>query len=551
MRFISGTIVGVVLAASLTYATQTTAHADDVVAPAAQPVDVSTATVPPVAADAPATLSHDGDEADVVAELPARATDDFGLVGVTWDPGFDATGLVVEVRLRTDDAWGEWEQLDVDDDAPGDEQGVPGTEPLWVGSADGVAVRVASPTGERPAGLKVSTIDPGTTPAATATTASTAYYRTSSTDVTPVASTSTVQTPQPAIILRSAWGAAKNTKCDSPTVVDETRGAVVHHTAGTNSYTAAQSASIVRATQAYHMKSRKWCDIGYNFLVDKYGQIFEGRNGGIDKQVRAAHSGNADVNTYTMGVSMMGTFSSSAPTAATKDAMVRLIGWRLGTTGTPVLGTYSLGGKKLNRIAGHRDVIGTECPGAAAYAWLSAPGGLRERVAAYVSGYSTEISQRAAKLGAAATGSLVKAEYRFGTAPGGTKAQFKKIDVISSPLGTYSVSDYVRMTYNRLSAQSGVLGVPTGVIRTTARSLVRLQRFQKGSIYRVKRNGKPAGYAVWGDLEDKYRKLGEADGKLGAPTKNQAKLSGSIQRAYFAKGTLTQHSSGRISVSLR
>ena len=99
-----------------------------------------------------------------------------------------------------------------------------------------------------------------------------------------------------------------------------TKGAVIHHTAGSNSYSKADSASIVRATQAYHMNSRNWCDIGYNFLVDKYGQIFEGRAGGIDKPVRAAHSGNGPVNEQTMGVSLMGTFSSTAPTSAMKSA---------------------------------------------------------------------------------------------------------------------------------------------------------------------------------------------------------------------------------------
>ena len=61
------------------------------------------------------------------------------------------------------------------------------------------------------------------------------------------------------------------------------------------------------------MNSRDWCDIGYNFLVDKYGQIFEGRAGGIDKPVRAAHSGKGPVNEETMGVSLMGTFSASSP----------------------------------------------------------------------------------------------------------------------------------------------------------------------------------------------------------------------------------------------
>ena len=547
MRFISGALVGAMLATSTTFIS-TTAQADEIVTPAVQPVDVSTAAVPAVTADEPAVLSHAGDEADVVAELPARDTDEFGLVGVTWDPGYDARGLIVEVRLRTDGAWGAWEELH--SEGVDQEGGVPGTEPLWVGSADGVAVRVASPTGQRPPGLKVATIDPGTTPAeASAATASTALYQGASTAATTVAAAAL--TPKPAIILRSSWGAAKNTKCDSPTVVGETRGAVVHHTAGTNSYTQAQSASIVRATQAYHMKSRKWCDIGYNFLVDKYGQIFEGRNGGVDKQVRAAHSGNAEVNTYAMGVSMMGTFATSAPTEATKDAVVRLIGWRLGTGGTPTTGTYTLGGKKLNRIAGHRDVVGTECPGAAAYAWLGQAGGLRDRVAAYVGGFTSEISKRAAKLGYARTGALVRAEYRFSTAPGGTKAQFKKIDIISSPLGTHAIGDVVRSRYGSLSGQSGVLGVPTGGIRTTNRPLVRLQRFQDGTIYRVKRGNKPSGFAVYGKLENKYRSMKEASGRLGAPKRTQKRYANGVQRVWFTYGYLTLHTSGRISVTMK
>jgi uncharacterized protein with LGFP repeats len=549
MRFISGVIGAAVIAASVVTASSSTVQADEVVAPAAQPVDVATAAVPPVdEGAAPATLSEDGAEADVVAELPARSTDDFGLVGVTWDPGFDAAGLMVEVRLRADGAWGTWQELH--SEGAEEQAGTPGTEPLWVGSADGVSVRVASPTGQRPPGLKVATIDPGATPAAaSASTVSPALHRTSSsTGMTTVAAAS-----KPAIISRAAWGAAKNTPCDSPTVVSETRGAVVHHTAGTNTYTKAESASIVRATQAYHMKSRNWCDIGYNFLVDKYGQVFEGRNGGVDKQVRAAHSGNAAVNTYTVGVSMMGTFSTSAPTNATKDAVARLISWRLGISGTPTTGTYSLGGKTLHRIAGHRDVVGTECPGAAAYAWLSASGGLRQKVAAGGGSAApqTEIAKRAAQLGAGATGAVVKAEYRFGSAPGGTKARYAKIDIISSPRGTFSLSDVIRSRYNKLSAQSGVLGVPTGAVRTTKRSLVRIQRFEDGTIYRVKRSGRPSGFALWGDVEDKYRRLGEADSALGAPTKTQTRLSGGVQRAYFKKGYITLHSNGRVSVKTR
>ncbi|MET0821106.1 MAG: peptidoglycan recognition protein [Aeromicrobium sp.] len=544
MRFISGAIVGVVLATSMTYVATGAAQADDIVAPRATAgaVDVSSTTVPA----APQALSTASDGSDLVAELPARGTDEFGLVGVTWDSGFDATGMLVEVRLRTKGAWGSWEELHIEgvDDTEG---GRPGTEPLWVGAADGVAVKVTSPTGQRPAGLKVDTIDAGATPS-DPTSASAAVYRTSSAGAVTTAAT----TAQPPIILRSAWGAAPNTKCDTPTVSSGIMGAVVHHTAGTNSYTADQSAQIVRATQAYHMKSRKWCDIGYNFLVDKYGQIFEGRNGGIDRAVRAAHSGNAAVNTYTMGVSMMGTFDKSAPTQATKDAVAKLISWRFGLAGIPATGTYSLGGKTLNRIAGHRDVVGTECPGAAAYAWLSAPGGLRATVASGVAAASSPVAQLASRLGVSKTGSLVAAEYPFYTAPKGTKARYRKLDIISSRFGTYAVKDVVRSRYKSRGAQSGALGVPTSAQKKSPRSQVQLQRFHYGTIYRVKRKNKPlTTVALYGRLENKYISRGELRGKLGVPTKTQRKISGGRERAYFTKGTLTLEANGRVTVSVK
>ena len=545
MRFISGTIMGIVLAASITCVSSTGAHADEVVAPQAGSVDVSTATIP-------AALAA-GTDGDLVAELPARRTDDFGLVGVTWDRGFDPVGLLVEVRLRADGAWGDWQELHVESDS-GDEGGRDGTEPLWAGSADGVSVRVTSPTGERPAGLEVSTIDPGAAapvaPASASVASATSALYTRAASAVTTAAASPDQAPQPAIIPRAAWGAAPNTKCDTP-IYGTTRGAVVHHTAGTNTYTAAESAAIVRATQAYHMKSRNWCDIGYNFLVDRYGQIFEGRNGGIDKQVRAAHSGNAAVNQDAMGVSMMGTFATTQPTDATKDAVVRLIAWRFAATATPALGTYSIGGKTLNRIAGHRDVVGTECPGAAAYAWLSAPGGLRERVANYAVAAPSKIAQQAAKLGAAATGKLIAAEYPFSVAPGGFKARYQKVDIISSKMGTFAIGDVVRTRYNALSAQSGVLGVPTGSRHRTKYSNLMLQRFHHGTIYRVKKKGKVKAFAVYGRLENRYIGLKEAKGKLGFPTKTQTKLSGGRERAYFTKGTLTLESNGRITVSLK
>jgi hypothetical protein len=534
MRFFSGAIAALVIVGAFPSVSHASSagHVDQTKTTKARPVDISNAAVPAVNR---ATAT----KADLVAELPARGTDDYQLVGVTWARGFDDTDMSVQVRLRTDDSWSGWKDLDVDSDEG--EGGRDGTEPLWVGSADGVAVRVTSPTGKHPTDLKVSTIDGGTSPAAaTAAAAEPAAV--------PASDGSPTYTPKPKIITRSSWGAKKNTYCDSPRTGNETRGVIVHHTAGSNSYSASQSASIVRATQAYHMNGRDWCDIGYNFLVDKYGQIFEGRNGGVDKPVRGAHAGNKTVNTYTMGVSMMGTFSTYTPPGALKTAMVKLIGWRLGTTFHTATGKYSVGGYSLNRIAGHRNVVATECPGAKAYAWLSASGGLRERVAAYIDDYHSDIKSRAHDLGDAKTGPVYVGEYPFSTGLTGRKARFDALDMYSSSAGTFEVGGYYRIGYNDLNAQTGVLGVPTAEAANTSVSTVRAQRFQHGSVYRVSRSGHAAPYALWGALDTKYRELGEAGSDLGAPTKSQVKLSGGRMRAYFQHGHVTVQSDGSVTV---
>src|SRR5688500_12155267 len=204
-----------------------------------------------------------------VAELAPTDVKAFSLVGVTWRSGVP-NDAEVEVRWRQDGAWSRWTELHLDVENTWTEGGRPGTESQWVDHADGVAVRVLADEPSVPHDLRVATVDPGKFAA-----------------MTPVASVD-----EPPIIKRGSWGAKSGGGCDSPRYGSTTRGAVVHHTAGSNSYTKSDSASIVRATQAYHMNGRDWCDIGYNFLIDKYGQIFEGRAGGIDKPLRVEHAGN-------------------------------------------------------------------------------------------------------------------------------------------------------------------------------------------------------------------------------------------------------------------
>jgi hypothetical protein len=80
-----------------------------------------------------------------------------------------------------------------------------------------------------------------------------------------------------------------------------------------NSYSPSESAALVRADYLYHVRTRGWNDVGYNFLVDRYGRVFEGRYGGVTRAVLGAHSGG--FNTDTTGVALLGTFTTARPTS--------------------------------------------------------------------------------------------------------------------------------------------------------------------------------------------------------------------------------------------
>ena len=94
----------------------------------------------------------------------------------------------------------------------------------------------------------------------------------------------------PPIFTRRAWNANEAIRRGAPSYASSVQFAVVHHTAGSNSYTASQSAAIVRGIEVYHVQGNGWNDIGYNFLVDRFGTVYEGRFGGIDRNVVGAHA---------------------------------------------------------------------------------------------------------------------------------------------------------------------------------------------------------------------------------------------------------------------
>ena len=183
----------------------------------------------------------------------------------------------------------------------------------------------------------------------------------------------------PALVTRRAWGANEQIRRHPPRYAPSVRFAIVHHTAGTNDYGPAQSAAIVRGIQRYHVLGNGWDDIGYNFLVDKYGQVFEGRYGGVDESVIGAHA--QGLNRGSVGVAVLGNYSSVSISSAASIALANLLAWRLDVAHVDPLSTLtymSTGNPRfaagvpvfLRAISGHRDTGFTSCPGGALYAQL-------------------------------------------------------------------------------------------------------------------------------------------------------------------------------------
>ena len=312
----------------------------------------------------------------------------FSLVGVTWAPD-PAVGVVEAfVRTREDGTWSSWQPLG----GTGDEQpdlATPdtadavrtGTSPLWVDEADGVQARVDVLSGAEPTGLRLSLVDPGESPAD------------ASAGLAPQAlSTANAASRAPEVRSRAAWGADERIRGRSPSYAPATRAVTIHHTASSNDYQPEDVPRLLRGFYAYHVKSNGWSDIGYNFLVDKFGRVWEGRAGGIARPVVGSHAGG--FNTGTVGISMIGTYETVAPSAAMRESVAQLAAWRLSAAGVNPQGTLkytSAGSNKVPKgevvtlptVFGHRQVTATSCPGTQGTAALP---GLRSRMAALVAG---------------------------------------------------------------------------------------------------------------------------------------------------------------------
>jgi len=295
---------------------------------------------------------------DGVVELGDRvvgsdpSAEEFTMIGVRFDrPPTEP----VLVRVREDDgSWSEWEELEqsVDDgpDATSPEAtDVIATEPLWVGSSSGYEVSVAA----------------GDEAVADIALVHERVERTVSESVS-LAEASAAPFP---VRSRSAWNTRGNPTLSA---AGQVQLAVVHHTATSNNYSSAQVPAIIRSMQAYHMDHLGWSDIGYNFVVDRFGVIWEARSGSIGRGVIGAHAGG--FNTGSVGVSIIGNYVGVSPSAPSIESASRVVGWKLATSGVDPRGSGPVTSRgsstipsgqtvHLPRVVGHRDVGATSCPG--------------------------------------------------------------------------------------------------------------------------------------------------------------------------------------------
>jgi hypothetical protein len=311
--------------------------------------------------------------------LPSTETGPFSLLGVVWpDAEAELHGRIqVSTRTAGTEDWSGWVDLDHGHaHAPdpgtreaGDDGTRGGTAPLWVGPSDGVRVRAVPRDGEPaaplPEGLRLELIDPGEDTGEAAEV----------TDPRAAVAAGEHEGPRPPIVIRSKWGADEGLRESGFVYTDTISTAFVHHTAGTNNYSCSEAPALLRGIYRYHVQSQGWRDVGYNFFVDKCGTIYEGRAGGVARPVQGAHTYGFNHNS--MGVAVLGTYSTTDPGRDVRDGLSLLTAWKLGLHDRNPLGTSnrtSGGGKypagttvRMNNIAGHRDGYSTECPGAELY----------------------------------------------------------------------------------------------------------------------------------------------------------------------------------------
>ena len=576
----------------------------------------ATATVPALAqttgaagAPVPSILPAATDpQADAALLTDPLEVDRFFVAGFTWTGGADLPdGVRIYLRVRENGSWSPW-YLSEAADSGRDDRATPGTGEFVTGGADAIQASVVGSS--LPAGLKLALVpsrpqgeevlgadDLTTTQAApTPVIEDASATENQGTQVDPAAMTlpaspasvtrpaaasvaapATVPVVAPAattanglpvaVTTRAEWGANASYMSWDPEYA-RAGHVVVHHTAGTNSYSAGQSASIVRGIYYYHAVVLDWGDIGYNFLVDKFGTVFEGRSGSVaapaGRMSIGAHA--RGVNTGTMGISMMGDYSTVSPSDAQLSSVGKMAGWFLkragisdvtGWAGLHVWTTerYQAGSTiSMPRILGHRDVGYTTCPGNVGYSKLGTIRAIAKAQGSSPQGESSSASSTVPQdhPGAVALRGALGANGWIGAATSGVQASAKGgvfqrfergVGYWSPATGAQFVGEPVLSAWGAYGYQTGSMGYPRsgGVVGVGGS---RHQIFEGGIAY-----WRPGGRVsfIHGSILNAWAAADWERSWLGLPTSNETASTkgGVFQRfergvAYWSPATGAQ-----------
>lgn len=335
-----------------------------------------------------------------------RTTDVFTLVGVTWRGQIDSTSKF-EVRIHENGAWTNWIALPWSDEhgADGDSaearNSLSGTDPLFTAPSNGIALRVTNKSGTVPTDISMSLVNSSITKQDR----SLISTRNAATTVP-----SSVTSPQgavvarPNLITRAQWGADESWRNQDPGMGTKIIAGFLHHTASSNGYSASQGPAQMRSLYSYYTHSLHYKDLAYSFLIDLYGNVYEGRSGcprvvttacdGPSRPAIGAHTAGMNVNTF--AISAIGNFQEASPGSAAlakmDEAIAGLMAWKIAPYGLdpkaianiPMssdphhLSRYKEGDvAHVLTISGHRDVGQTVCPGKFLYPELPA---IRDRI---------------------------------------------------------------------------------------------------------------------------------------------------------------------------
>lgn len=487
------------------------------------------------------------------------------VMGVTWE-GEGERDVQYRTRHAQGDNWGDWEQMPVSDDGsdPNAQDHSESTDAIVVAPYEVVQVKSDAPVTVSVSVTERTQVDDiiaghaidrplHDTDTATpehrdeagelgATSATNTAYNASGThgaySAQNVANVDGLE-----YVTRSQWGASKP-RCD----IDHAKrneGVVIHHTSGASKYSQGEVPGILRGIQAYHQKSRGWCDIGYNMLVDRFGKIYEGRAGGLDKATVGAHA--VAVNEGTFGVAVMGTYNKPAPREVL-DSLSKVIRWQSQKWGWKVDSDMKIrsaggpGAKKpegamftLPRVIGHRDVGETDCPVDGLYGQI--PEIRRMSTGSPIDEYANKH-----KLG--------KPSSDVKTLKDRTDTQARAYGsrlVLANGHGTYRIEGAILNAWKKMGWERSHVGLPTADAVCGLPGGGCYQKFEKGVVHWSKGSG---AHATSGAIHNEWAKNKYERGPLGYPIAEEVTKKGvASQKFQYGSITWTSKNGAKVKVA--